>query len=337
MRFAAAAAFLLAAAGTSAWGAPGDTLSQAKARGTLRCGVSEGIAGFSIKDAAGRWTGLDADFCRAVAAVALRDAEKVTFVPLRASERFPALKSRAIDLLSRNTTWTMLREAGLKVWFAGALFHDGQAFMVPAKSGIKSVAALKGATVCVEKGTTNAQHLADVSADRGLVIKPVVIDSAVEVVDAFFAGRCRALTLDAAQLAAARLRAPGGPRAFVVLPERISAEPLGPVVRQDDADWFTLVRWTLYALISAERVGLTRDNARERLRVPALQRALGATDEFGKALGTDPGWVLRMLQSVGNYGEMYERNVGKDSPLGIERGQNRLSTQGGLMYAPPVR
>jgi len=332
----AASAFLLAFAGGAACAAPGDTLAQAKARGALRCGVSEGIAGFSIKDAGGRWTGLDADFCRAVAAVALGNAEKVTFVPLRASERFPALQARRIDLLVRNTTWTALREAALKVRFAGVLFYDGQAFMVPAKSGVKTIAALKGATVCVEARTTSAQHLAEFTAERGFGIKPLVIDSAIEVADAFYAGRCRAFSSDASQLAAARLRAPDGPQGYAILPERISREPLGPVVQQGDEDWFTLVRWTLFALIGAEEAGITRANVRERLQAPALRRALGATEEFSRAIGTDAGWVQRAIQSVGNYGEMYERNVGKDSALRIERGLNRLWTQGGLMYAPPM-
>lgn len=332
-----AAAILLALAGGTAHAGPGDTLTQAKARGALRCGVSEGIAGFSIRDAAGGWSGLDADFCRAVAAVALGSAEKVTFVPLRASERFPALQARRIDLLARNTTWTLTREAALKVFFAGVLFHDGQAFMVPAKSGIRTIAGLKGATVCVEKGTTSVQHLEDAAADRGLGVKPLVIDSAVEVADAFFAGRCGAYTADASQLAAARLRAPGGPKGFAILPERLSREPLGPVVRQDDPDWYTLVRWTLYALIAAEDAGLTRANARERPKTAALQRSLAAADDVSKAMGADPGWMLRALMSAGNYGEMYERNLGKHSPLDIERGLNRLWTQGGLMYAPPLR
>lgn len=328
---------VLALAAGPAWAASGDTLAQARTRGTLRCGVSEGIAGFSVKDAGGRWTGLDADFCRAVAAVALGNAEKVTFVPLRASARFPALQARGIDLLVRNTTWTALREAALKVRFAGVLFYDGQAFMVPVNSGVKTIAALRDATVCVEARTTNAQHLAEFTAEHGLGIKPLVIDSAIGVADAFFAGRCRALTSDASQLAAARLRAPGAAAGYAILPERISREPLGPVVLQGDEDWFTLVRWTLYALIRAEEVGITRANVRERLRAPELRHGLGATEEFGALIGTDPGWLERAVQSVGNYGEMYERNVGKDSALRIERGLNRLSTQGGLMYAPPMR
>jgi len=331
------ASALLAVACGSAQAAAGETLAQVKSRGTLRCGVSEGIAGFSLKDAAGRWTGLDADFCRAVAAAALGDASKVTFVPLRASERFPALQARTIDLLVRNTTWTMVREAAIKVQFAGILFYDGQGFMVPGKSGVKSVAGLKDATVCVEKGTTSAQNLTDYSVARGLGIKPLVIDSAIEVADAFFAGRCGAFTSDASQLAAARLRAPGGAQAYVILPERISKEPLGPAVRNGDDDWLTLVRWVLFALVTAEETGVTRENIRERLRDPALQQSLGAGAELSKALGVEADWAVRAVQSAGNYGEMFERNVGSASPLKLERGLNRLWTEGGLMYAPPVR
>lgn len=317
--------------------APGETLAQAKARGTLRCGVSEGIAGFSSKDAAGRWSGLDVDFCRAVAAAALGDAGKVTFVPLGASARFPALKSGGIDLLARNTTWTSGREAALKLMFAGILYFDGQAFMVPVKGGAKTLAALKGATVCVEKGTTSSQNLAEFSRARGLGLEPLTIDSSVDVADAFFAGKCRAFTSDSAQLAAARVRAPGGPRAFAILPERISREPLGPVVRQGDDDWFTLVRWVLFALVGAEEAGITRENVSKRQGDPITLRQLGASEEFGRALGTDANWAVRAVQSVGNYGEMFERNVGQGSPLKLERGLNNLWSRGGLMYAPPMR
>jgi len=328
---------LFAIACGSAHAAAGETLAQVTTRGTLRCGVSEGIAGFSIKDAAGRWTGIDADFCRAVAAAVLGDADKVTFIPLRASERFPALQARGIDLLVRNTTWTMEREAVIRVQFAGVLFYDEQGFMVSRKSAVKSIAGLKNGTVCVEKGTTSARHLANYSAVRGLGMKPIIIDSAVEVVDAFFAGRCGAFTSDSAQLAAARLRAPGGAQAYVILPERISTEPLGPVVRSGDDDWLTLVRWVLFALVTAEEAGVTRENVRVRLRDPMLRETLGAGDEFSKALGVPAGWGLRAVESAGNYGELFERNVGRGSPLGLERGRNRLWTKGGLMYAPPVR
>lgn len=317
----------------------GDTLAQVKSRGTLRCGVSNGIAGFSIKDASGQWSGLEVDFCRAVAAAALGNAEKVTFVPLRASERFPALKFNTIDLLARISTWSLSREAGLKVQFAGILLYDGQGFMVPADSGIKSVAQLNGATVCVEKGTTHDRNLADYFTAQGLSVTPLVIDSADGVADALFAGRCKAYTSDISQLGVARLRAPLG-HTFDILLERISKGPLGPVVRNGDDDWLTLVRWVLFALIAAEEHGITRDNVRairETTKHPALRRALGVDAGLSQELGTDPEWALRAVESIGNYGEIFERNLGAHSPLHLERGPNRLWTQGGLMYAPPLR
>jgi general L-amino acid transport system substrate-binding protein len=326
-----------------AWIAPpataGDTLAQVKSRGTLRCGVSNGIAGFSIKDASGDWSGLEVDFCRAVAAAVLRDAEKVTFVPLRASERFPALKSNVIDLLERLSTWTLSREADLKVQFAGILFYDGQGFMVPAGSGVKTVAQLSGATICVEKGTTHERNMADHFIAHGMSITPLVIDSVSEVANAFFSGRCKAYTSDISQLGVARLRAPAG-QTYDILPERISKEPLGPVVRSGDDDWLTLVRWVLFALIAAEEHGITRDNVRairETTKHPALRRALGVDGGLSQELGTDPEWALRAVESVGNYGELFERNLGPKSPFNLERGLNRLWTQGGLMYAPPLR
>lgn len=334
-----AAAALLAVAWPATSNAAGETLAQIKSRGTLRCGVSEGIAGFSEKDAAGRWSGLDVDFCRAVAAAALGDAEKVAFVPLPASARFPALQARTIDLLARDTTWTLAREAGLDVQFAGILFYDGQAFMVPTASPAKAVAQLNGAVICVEKGTTHERNLAEYFAGHGMSVKPLVIDSAIEVAAAFFAGRCAAYTSDASQLAAVRLRASGG-RTFRILPDRISKEPLAPVVRSGDNAWLTLVRWVLFALIAAEENGITRDNVlalRDGPRGAGLRRALGAEGELGKALGTDPDWSLRAVQSVGNYGEMFERNLGSRSWLKLERGLNRLWSQSGLMYAPPMR
>lgn len=324
------------ALGTIGWVSPavadGETLAQIKTRGTVRCGVSEGIAGFSTKDASGRWTGLDADFCRAVAAAALGDGEKVTFLPLRASARFPALQLGTIDLLARNTTWTLAREAGLKMVFVGILFHDGQAFMVPASSPVKSADHLNRATVCVEKGTTHESNMVEYFATRDMKITPVIVDSAVEVVDAFFAGRCGAYTSDTSQLVAARLRAPAR-QAFRILPDRISKEPVGPVVRRGDDDWQTLVRWVLFALIAAEEHGITRESAGG----PGARRVLAVDAELGRALGADPDWARRAVQSVGNYGEMFDRNLGARSALKLERGLNRLWTQGGLMYAPPVR
>jgi len=331
------ASLLLAITCGPACAAAGETLAKVKARGTLRCGVSEGIAGFSIMDAAGHWVGLDADFCRAVAAAALGDANKVKFVPLQAPARFLSLRAGSIDLLAASATWTLAREAVLKVQFAGVLYYDGQGFMVSVKSGVKTPADLKGVTVCVHKGTTSAQNLAEFSESRGLDIAPLAIDSPVETADAFFAGKCRAITSDASQLEADRQRAPDGPQGYAILPERISKEPLGPAVRAGDDDWFTLVRLVLFALIGYEEAGITRDNVRERMNDPAMQRALDAGEEYNKALGIDAGAGLRILQSVGNYGEMFERNLGRDSPLKIQRGLNQLWTQGGLMYSPPLR
>lgn len=354
------ATVLLAATCGTAFADAGDTLSQIKSRGELRCGVSEGIAGFSSRDAKGLMTGLDVDFCRAVAAAALGDARKVTFVQLRASERFPALKGGTVDLLARNTTWTMSREASLKLQFAGILFYDGQGLMVPKngiekqavetkkavaskkktpvkKAGEVTIASLDKATICIEKGTTHLQHLTDFFTARGMSFEPIVLDSSGEAADALFAGRCAALTSDTGQLAVARMRAPGGAAAYLILPERISKEPLGPVVRAGDDDWLTMVRWVLFALVGAEENGITRDNVLQRMREPAYQRMLSASSETGKALGVDADWAVRAVQSVGNYGEMFERNVGAKSPLKIERGLNQLWTKGGLMYAPPLR
>jgi general L-amino acid transport system substrate-binding protein len=323
--------------GGQAQAADGETVLQVKARGTLRCGVSEGIAGFSSRDAAGQWSGLDADFCRALAAAALGDANKVTFVPLRASARFAALRTREIDVLSRNTTWTLLREGALKVQFAGVLFYDSQAFLVPARSGRSSAATLRGATVCVENGTSTLDHLLAYSSANALDIKPLAMDSASELSRAFFDGRCSAYTADASRLSAVRLSAPGGAAAFVILPGRISREPLGPAVRGGDDAWLTLVRWVLMTLIAAEEIGVTRENLPARLQDPLIRQALVPDDTVTRALGVEPGWTLRALQSAGNYGEMFDRNVGAHSPLGLERGINGLWTHGGLMYAPPVR
>ena len=317
----------------------GEAISAIKARGELRCGVSEGIAGFSERDQTGRWTGLDADFCRAVAAAVLGDAGKVSFVPLKSSTRFPALQAGRIDLLVRNTTWTFSREVTLNVQFPAVLFYDGQAFMVPKAARVAKVADLHGATVCVEKGTTHIDNLAEYFEARGLKVTPLVIDSTSGAAQAFFAGRCLAYTSDASQLAAMRLRAPGGAQTFRILPERISKEPLAPAVMRGDPDWTSLVRWVLYALILAEEHGLTRAN----IGVESVKRqgktwdlVSGKDVRYGQVPGVPKGWALRAIAAVGNYGEMYERHAGSGSPLQIERGLNRLWNNGGLMYAPPV-
>ena len=317
----------------------GEVLDGVKTREQLRCGVSEDIPGFSEQDADGRWRGLDADFCRAVAAALLSDPDKVEFVPLRASARFPALRTRRIDLLLGNTSWTLTREAVLKVQFPGILFYDGQGFMVPTAANIATLADLDGATVCVEKGTTHQRTLTAYFKAKGWSVEPLVIDSVPEAAKAFFAGRCRAYTSGASQLAAIRLRAPSDAGAFVILPERISREPLSPAVWGGDPEWTTVVRWVLNVLILAERHGVTRDNL-DAVIADQTNRLLWVSDDdrelLAQSMGIPLGWAKRVLRAVGNYGEIYERNVGQDSPLKIERGLNRLWTEGGLHYAPPI-
>jgi general L-amino acid transport system substrate-binding protein len=317
----------------------GKVLEAVKARGWLYCGVGESLPGFSERDGAGQWRGFDVDFCRAVAAAVLGDGDKVKFVPLTASMRFPALQSRQIDLLLRKTSWTLTREAVLKVRFPAVLFYDSQAFLVPAQSGLTTIADLNGATVCVEKGTTSLLNKKDYLTARGLSAKPVFIDSPAEMAAALLDGRCSAYTGDASDLVAMRLRAPGGAAAFKILPDRISKEPLCPVVWGGDPEWATLVRWVAYALILAEEIGVTRDNLQsaipeKNLRVARLLS--GEQDPIAKAMGFRTDWALRAVKAAGNYGEMYERNLGRGSPFNIERGLNRLWTQGGLLYAPPI-
>lgn len=328
---------LLACGGRSV--AAGEILDAIKARDELHCGVSEGIPGFSEPDAEGRWHGLDADFCRAVAAALLGDPEKVKFLPLRASARFPALMAGQIDLLVRNTTWTLTREALLQVQFPGVLFYDGQAFMVARTSGIQQLADFREGQVCVVKGTTHEGKLAEYATHHGLAWEPLVIDSSLAAAEAFFAGRCKAYTADAAQLAAMRLRAGGDPQAFVILPERISRQPLGPVVLDEDPQLVTLVRWVLFALVLAEESGVTQANVESRIAElgGALGHLLRGEDtRLARAMGAQDDWAIRAVRAVGNYGELYERNLGSASPLKIERGMNRLWTDGGLMYSPPI-
>lgn len=317
----------------------GEVLEALQSRGTLRCGVSEGIPGFSERDAAGRWQGFDVDICRAVAAAALSDAEKVVFVPLRASARFPALQARRIDLLLRNTSWTLTREAILKLQFPVVLLYDGQGFMVPADSPVRTPADLAGASICVEKGTTHERNLHDYFSTRDLPVNLLAIDSATGVVEAFTAGRCQAYSSDASQLAAARSRLPGGRQSWRILDERLSKEPLAPVVWGGDQEWTTLVRWVLYALILAEESGATQANLDQVLaegRTPLSRLSHDERALLAQHLGLTPGWAARAVKAVGNYGELFERHLGPDSPLGLERGPNRLWTQGGLLYAPSI-
>jgi general L-amino acid transport system substrate-binding protein len=314
----------------------GPTIDAIKARGALRCGVSTGLLGFSAPDSQGKWTGLDADFCRAVAAVVLGDANKVQFVPASAQVRFTLLQSGEVDLLSRNTTWTSSRDGSLGSVFAGTIFYDGQGFMVPKKLNVKSASQLNGATVCVQPGTTTELNLSDYFRSKKMTFKPVVINDLAQVEQAFFAGRCDVYTTDISGLAATRLKAPNKDD-YVILPDAISKEPLGPMLRRGDWEFFTLVRWTLFGLLEAEELGITQaniDKMKAEAKEPTVQRVVGTSGDVGKTLGVDSDWLVRAIKAVGNYGEMYQRNI---SPLGIDRGQNALWKDGGLMYAPPLR
>lgn len=326
--------------GAAALGTPAkaDTLDIVKQRGTVTCGVSQGVAGFSAPDDAGKWSGFDIDICRAVAAAVLGDADKVSYVPLSTKERFTAVQSGTVDLLSRQTTWTLSRDSGLGLRFVGTAYHDGQGFMVRKDLGVDSALKLDGASVCTEQGTTTEQNVADYFSANKLKYEPVVIDSADGIIKAFDSGRCDVYTTDASALYAQRLKLTD-PSAYIVLPEIISKEPLGPAVRQGDDKWFGIVRWTLFALVEAEELGITKDNAEAGLTSanPAIKRFLGAEGDSGQQLGLDPRWAYDVISKVGNYGEIFERNLGQSSELKIDRGINAQWNAGGLMYAPPVR
>lgn len=331
---AAAVAF---APGAQAQGA--GTLAKVKAAGVLTCGVSTGVPGFSAPDAQGNWTGLDVDVCRAVAAVALGDGSKVKFVPLSSQQRFAALQSGEIDILSRNTTWTLSRDTSLGLNFAPVTFYDGQGFMVSKKLGVKSAKELNGATVCVQPGTTTELNLADYFRANKMEFKPVVIADLAEVEAAFFAGRCDVYTTDASGLASTRSARAGNADDYIILPELISKEPLAPAVRQGDDEWFNLAAWTVSALVQAEELGITKANVEEMKKSdnPEIKRVLGVTPGMGKALNVSEDWVVAAVKAVGNYGEIFERNVGRNTPLKLERGLNALWTKGGLQYAMPIR
>jgi general L-amino acid transport system substrate-binding protein len=317
----------------------GGTLAAVKQRGELVCGVSTGIAGFSATDSQGKWTGLDVDVCRAIAAAIFGSGDKVKFVASTAQQRFPMLQSGEVDILSRNTTWTLTRDTANGFNFAPVTFFDGQGFIVPSKLNVKSAKELNGATVCVQPGTTTELNLADYFRANKMEFKPVVIAELNELEAAFVAGRCDVYTTDASGLASFRAARSGDPKAFVILPERISKEPLAPVVRQGDDDWFNVVAWTIYALMQAEESGITQANVEEMKKNddPNIKRMLGVTPGMGKALNLDEEWMVRAVKAVGNYGEIFERNVGEGSPLALRRGLNDLWTKGGLMYAMPIR
>ena len=317
----------------------GVTLDKVKAAGQISCGVPTGVAGFGAPDSQGRWAGFDVDICRALSAAIFGVADKVKYVPLTAQQRFTALQSGEVDLLSNNTTDTLQRDTELGLNFAPVVFYDGQGFLVPKKLGVKSAKELNGATICVQPGTTTELNLADYFRANKMEFKPVVIEKRDEVLSAFFSGRCDVYTNDSSALNADRLSQAPNPDDYVILPERISKEPLAPVVRHGDDQWDDIVRWVVYALIEAEEKGITSKNVDEKLKSdePYIKRMLGVTPGMGKALGLDEKWVYNIVKLVGNYGESFERNVGADSPLKIDRGLNKLWTQGGLQYAPPIR
>jgi general L-amino acid transport system substrate-binding protein len=317
----------------------GKELDAIKARGSLICGVSTGVAGFASADSQGKWTGIDVDVCRAVAAAIFGEADKVKFVPTTAQQRFTALQSGEVDLLVRTTTYTLTRDTALGFDFTGVNYYDGQGFMVNKKLGVKSAKELNGATVCVQPGTTTELNLADYFRANKMTFKPVVIEKIEEVRAAFFAGRCDVFTTDASGLYATRAANAPTPDDYIILPEIISKEPLGPVVRHGDNQFADIVRWSLYAMIEAEEYGITSKNVDEMMKSdnPTIKRILGVTPGMGKALGVDEKWVYNIVKQVGNYGEVFDRNVGMGSPLKIARGQNELWTKGGLQYAPPIR
>jgi general L-amino acid transport system substrate-binding protein len=317
----------------------GSTFDAVKKQGFVQCGVNTGLPGFSNTDDDGNWKGLDVDVCRAVAAAMFGDASKVKYTPLNAKERFTALQSGEIDVLSRNTTWTLSRDASLGINFTGVTYYDGQGFLVKKSLGVKSAKELSGASVCVQSGTTTELNLADYFRSHNMKFKPVTYDTADATAKAFDAGRCDALTSDQSQLYALRilLKNPSG---SVVLPDVISKEPLGPSVRQGDDDWFNLVKWSLFAMLNAEGLGITSDNVddmRKNSDNPDVKRFLGETGEFGKMLGVSEDWAYNIVKEVGNYSESFERNVGEGSGLKIKRGLNALWKDGGVQYAPPIR
>jgi general L-amino acid transport system substrate-binding protein len=330
----------LAAAATIAAGAAGAaTLEDVKAAGQLKCGVSQGLPGFSNTDDSGRWTGLDVDYCRALAAAVLDDPEAVEFVALSAKDRFTALSSGEIDVLSRNTTWTITRDTDLGITFTGISYYDGQGMMVPRELGITSALQLDGATICTNTGTTTELNITDYFQQHDMSFELVALENSDEVIAAYGAGRCEVFTTDRSGVAAERLKLADSD-AHMVLPETISKEPLGPSVRAGDEQWASISRWVLNALIEAEEYGITAANADEMMgsNNPSVQRILGVGDnDYGAPMGLTADWAARAIKAVGNYGEIYERNVGVNTPLGLDRGVNELWTKGGLMYAPPIR
>jgi len=315
------------------------TLDVVKNKGFVQCGINTGLEGFSVVDQKGQWTGFDVEFCRAVAAATLGDANKVKYIPLTAKERFIALQSGEIDVLSRNTTWTLSRDTTMGLNFIGVNYYDGQGFMVNKDLGITSVLELDGATVCTDTGTTTEVNLADYFRKHKMEYTPVVFDTSDQTLRGFESGRCDVLTADQSQFYSLRLKL-AKPDSVIVLPEIISKEPLGPVVRQGDDQWFNVVKWSLFVLINAEEMGVTSKNVEQMKSSssnPGIKRLLGVEGNMGKGLGLSNDWAYNIIKLVGNYEEIFDRNVGKGSPLKIERGLNALWSKGGLQYAPPIR
>ncbi|MGH8352813.1 MAG: amino acid ABC transporter substrate-binding protein [Pseudomonas sp.] len=334
-------AVLTAAAvlGVSGLAQAGATLDAVKKKGYVQCGISDGLPGFSYADAKGNYLGIDVDVCRAVAAAVFGDASKIKFSPLTAKERFTALQSGEVDVLSRNSTWTSSRDAAMGLNFTGVTYYDGQGFLVNKKLGVSSAKELDGATICIQAGTTTELNVSDYFRANGLKYTPITYDTSDESAKSLESSRCDVLTSDQSQLYAQRIKL-AAPEEFVVLPEVISKEPLGPAVRQGDEEWFDIVRWSLYAMLNAEELGIDSKNVVETAKStknPDVARLLGTEGEFGKDLKLPKDWAVQIVKQVGNYGEIFDRNVGAGSALKIERGLNALWNKGGLQYAPPVR
>ena len=329
---------LVAAIGLTTTAAMADTLADIKAKGFIQCGVAPSTPGFALPDANNNWAGLDVEYCKALAAAVFNDAAAVRYSPLTSTERFASLANGEVDVLSRTTTWTMGRDTSLGISFTGVTYYDGQGFMVRKADGITSTSQLGGATVCIEKGTTTELNAADYFAANSLEFNPVVFEAEDETVKAFEDGRCDVFTTDSSALAGERALF-ANPDDYIILPEIISKEPLGPVVRQGDPIWFNISRWTYYALLNAEELGVSSTNVDEMLGSdnPEIKRLLGVEGDFGTPMGLDKDWAYRIIKLVGNYSEIYEKTVGPNTPLKLERGLNALWKDGGLQYAPPFR
>lgn len=338
MKILKTASLSVAALALAATVSTADTLDSIKKKGVLSCGVSTGIAGFSATDSSGKWKGLDVDMCQAVASAVFGDPSKVKYVPLTAKERFTALQSGEIDMLSRSTTWTATRDTSLGLNFVGVNYYDGQGFLISKSLGVDSAKDLDGATFCIQAGTTTELNLTDYFKANKMEYKPITFDTSGQTIEGFKAGRCDAVTSDASQLYGLVLKVKD-PNSVKVLPEIISKEPLGPVVRQGDDKWFNIVKWTHIAMLNAEELGVNKGNVDSMLKSknPNIKRLLGVSGKAGENLGLDSKWAYNIIKNVGNYGESFDRNVGKDSPLKIDRGLNKLWKDGGIQYGAPIR